>query len=225
MEKPVISHAPGLALFDFDGTLTYGDSLFPFLREASGLPRFLLNIALCSPTLVAYRFGWMENHRAKEKVLRRFLKAVSAPDFRRACGRFAEGRMQRLLNSKALERVRWHQSMGHKTVLISASLEDYLLPWAKANGFDLVVCTRLKFRGDAFTGDFEGGNCHGEEKVRRLKEIIHDLPGYVIYAYGDSRGDLPMLELAEHRFYRSFQPGGLRGVGRRAAHIIKALIC
>lgn len=223
MEREVTSEARGLALFDFDGTLTYGDSLFPFLRETSGLPRFLLIMISCLPTLLAYRLGLMTNHRAKERVLRRFLRAVRTEDFRAACARFAEGRLKYLINPEALERLRWHQAMGHKTILISASLEDYLGKWGKENGFDLVVCSRLKVAGELCSGDFDGGNCHGEEKVRRLKELISDLSSFTVYAYGDSPGDLPLLALAEHRFYGSFQERGVRGSIRRAWRITRAL--
>ena len=47
----------------------------------------------------------------------------------------------------------------------------------------------------------------GEEKVRRILEMV-DIGKYEqIFAYGDSSGDLPMLQLAppENRYFKPFR--------------------
>ena len=49
-----IAASPTIAVFDFDGTLTYRNSLFPFIRIAVGSPRFLWGLFLLSPVLFAY---------------------------------------------------------------------------------------------------------------------------------------------------------------------------
>jgi phosphoserine phosphatase len=50
-----------------------------------------------------------------------------------------------------------------------------------------------------------GKNCHGEEKVRRILEQ-HNMSDYeVVYAYGDTAGDLPMMKLAGNSFYKPFR--------------------
>ena len=54
-------------------------------------------------------------------------------------------------------------------------------------------------------GRCDGDNCHGQEKVRRIKEA-YPLDQYrEIYAYGDTGGDRPMLGLATHSFYKPFR--------------------
>ena len=40
--------------------------------------------------------------------------------------------------------------------------------------------------------------CYGEEKVNRLKEFFTDREQVFITAYGDSNGDKPMLNYANH---------------------------
>lgn len=55
------------------------------------------------------------------------------------------------------------------------------------------------------TGKILGYNCHGEEKVRRIREA-YDLAGFTdIYTYGDTSGDKPMLRLGTRSFYRPFR--------------------
>jgi phosphoserine phosphatase len=36
-----------------------------------------------------------------------------------------------MLRPEALRRARWHQEQGHHLVVLSASLEAYLLPWGE----------------------------------------------------------------------------------------------
>ena len=54
---PQLSNASGgdrpvAAVFDFDGTLTTRDSLFPFLRFYSGWPTFARKVVRLSPLLL-----------------------------------------------------------------------------------------------------------------------------------------------------------------------------
>ena len=54
------------------------------------------------------------------------------------------------------------------------------------------------------SGEFATPNCYGEQKAVRIR-ARYDLSNYAeIYAYGDSKGDRAMLELATHAFYKPF---------------------
>jgi uncharacterized membrane protein YbhN (UPF0104 family) len=91
-------------------------------------------------------------------------------------------------------------------VLVSASPALYLRPWAETEDIDAVIATRLATAAGRFTGRFEGVNCYGPEKLRRLRAAIPDLDDVELYAYGNSRGDRELLDAADHAFYRSFGP-------------------
>jgi phosphatidylglycerophosphatase C len=50
-------------------------------------------------------------------------------------------------------------------------------------------------------------NCHGQEKVRRLQAWLAEtfaaeVAAPALHAYGDTKGDLPMLRLANEAWYR-----------------------
>jgi phosphoserine phosphatase len=49
-------------------------------------------------------------------------------------------------------------------------------------------------------------NCFGPEKVARLTKLLGPKNQYTLYAYGDSRGDRELLELADFKYYREM-PG------------------
>jgi phosphatidylglycerophosphatase C len=88
--------------------------------------------------------------------------------------------------------------------VISASLDIYLEPGAQAVGVDQVLCSSLRSdRAGRVSGRLAGANCFGPEKLRRLQDSLGDRSGYILYAYGDSRGDRELLASADHAFYRT----------------------
>ena len=48
-----------------------------------------------------------------------------------------------LIRPIALERIAWHKDRGDRVVVVSASLDAYLIPWCRALGLDL-ICTELE---------------------------------------------------------------------------------
>jgi phosphatidylglycerophosphatase C len=99
----------------------------------------------------------------------------------------------------ALERIAWHQAQGDRVVVVSASLDAYLVPWCSSLGVEL-ICTELEIRDGLLTGRYVEGDCYGPEKPRRIR-LRYALADYdTVYAYGDGDDDLPMLRLADKRF-------------------------
>ena len=194
-----------VAAFDFDGTLTCRDSLLPFLRMAVGSLRFFWGLLILSPILAGYALHLVPNWRAKEAVLTHYLAGFTEEQLQQLGRRFASQKIPELLRPEAVQRLSWHQEQGHQTVLISASLETYLLPWAKIMGFDQATGTQLEVQNGFLTGRILGKNCYGSEKVERLKALLGDLDRYCLYVYGDSQGDREILDASQYPYYRSFQ--------------------
>lgn len=194
-----------VAVFDFDGTITYADSFLPFLRHVAGFAGFWFGMMYLSPVLAMHAVGRLENWQAKERFLTWFLKGRAIEELAKAGSTFTRTRLELLLNPTAMNKVEWHRKEGHRLILLSASPELYLRYWTEANGFDSVLGTRLAAESDRLTGRIEGNNCHGKQKIERLREELGDLSRYEIYSYGDSRSDKPLLNLIDHPGYRSFE--------------------
>jgi HAD superfamily hydrolase (TIGR01490 family) len=208
-----------IAFFDFDGTITTHDTLLEFIRFSKGAPSFLLGFLLNSPWLVAYRLKLISNHAAKQRVLSWFFRNTPLTDFDAACNRFATEVLPRLIRPKALTEIARLHEKGFTVVVVSASPENWLRQWADQTNASLLA-TRLETHAAAaiptsmsgattpsprLTGRILGRNCHGTEKVRRIRES-YDLADFDdIYAYGDTKGDKPMLALAKHSFYKPFR--------------------
>lgn len=192
-----------VALFDFDGTLTCRDSLVPYLRMAGGTLRFALAMLLVSPLLAAYALRLVRNDVAKEALLRCTLGGISAELLHELGEQFAEHVIPTMLREDMQARLSEHQAQGHCCILVSASLDAYLEPWAKSAGFDYCIATSLAVNPKGLaSGKLEGANCHGQEKVRRIERLFGEigLPSR-IYAYGDTAGDIPMLAIADEGYW------------------------
>ncbi|MFV1997744.1 MAG: HAD family hydrolase [Acidiferrobacterales bacterium] len=199
-----------VAAFDFDGTLTTRDTLIPFLFHSVGAVRFLGNMIRSGPTLFGYGIRLLPNEVAKERMLVNFLEGLGRQKLESLGRLFAREVIPGMVRKRAMDRLKWHQAQGHLCVIISASLDVYLKPWADSVGVENVLCTSLEVDdSDNLTGRLATANCFGAEKRRRLQEWLGDSSRYCLYAYGDSRGDRELLEMADHSFYRSM-PGPTR---------------
>lgn len=190
-----------LAIFDFDGTITKGDSFLHFLKFMVGSKRYYSGLFQLSPWLVAYKAGILPNYKAKEKVTKWFFSGMDQEVFNKACVDFLP-QLDRLVKKSAMEKIRHHKTEGHQIVVVSASFENYLGPWCASNELDCMG-TRLEVKKSRLTGKFHGRNCFGYEKVRRLEEkyVLDDYE--TIHVYGDSPGDKEILRLGHVKNYRN----------------------
>ncbi|NEO84356.1 MAG: HAD-IB family hydrolase [Spirulina sp. SIO3F2] len=193
-----------IAAFDFDDTLTRHDSFLPFLRFCVGWPRFCWGLLVLSPTLSAYMLKLIPNWQAKEKFLTYFLAGQNVETLRSRVQTFATQQLPTFLRPEAIERLRWHQAQGHQVILVSASPELYLEPWAQTMGIETVLGSQLEVVKGGYTGRLAGKNCYGQEKVDRLQQELGELQQYTLYAYGDSKGDRALLAAADYPYYRCF---------------------
>ena len=108
------------------------------------------------------------------------------------------------LRSDTLAGLQAHLAAGDRVVIVSASYAIYVEPLAALLGVNQVLATRLAVGADGrLTGELDGVNCRGPEKVRRLHEWLDAAHGgrsaVEVVAYGDSAGDREMLADADER--------------------------
>lgn len=198
-----------LALFDFDGTVSYQDSFLHFLRFSHGNFQLVLGALLLSPLLARYFLGFLNNHDTKERIYQYYFKHWSNEAFTTTCINYAQQALPNIIRPLALEKIQWHQAQGHRVIVVSASIDRYLQPWCEQHNIEL-ISTQLAFNkpthnNTLFTGYFSSRNCYGIEKRERIQQYINIKDYEFIYAYGDTRGDKEMLELAHESHYKPFR--------------------
>lgn len=192
-----------LALFDFDGTISFKDSFIEFLKFTHK-DVFYLKFMKLLPFLIAYKIKIIPNYQAKEIVLTDFYKDYDYLKFLELGKIFSIEILPNILRKKAIEKLSWYQEQGDKIVIVTASLKEYLQIWCEQNNFDLIA-SELDVQNGFITGKLKGANCYGEEKIKQIKEKYNLKEFNKIYAYGDTKGDLPMLNLADEKFYKPFK--------------------
>jgi phosphatidylglycerophosphatase C len=189
-----------LALFDFDGTITFKDSFAGFIKYAVGQPRFYLGVACFAPIILGFFLGLVRPWRAKELMSIFFFGGRDAHAFEELASKYSREELPKIVREVARERMEWHKQRGDTMVVVSASIDLWLKGWCETQHIELIA-TKLEQKDGRISGRFLTRNCDGQEKVRRIKERF-DLSVFdYIYAYGDRPGDRPMLAIANERYY------------------------
>ena len=195
---------PPLVAFDFDGTLTTQDSFTTFLKWRAGPKGYARGLLRMTPSLLAYVFH-RDRGRLKAAAVREFLRGVSRETLEAEARSFAELKGRSLLRPDALAAWRRWRSDGARVVIVTASPDLLVSPFARALGADLLIGTPLAFDDhDRVRGAFSGPNCRGAEKVTRLRAQFGD-DVRLQAAYGDTAGDREMLAIADLAGYRVFK--------------------
>ncbi len=192
---------PVVAAFDFDGTLTVRSQLERFVLEAGGYRRTVRSLLTSLLQIVQIPRSSAHRDAAKGKVLRKVFAGRDANAVHALGRSFALHILRSRMRDDTLARLRWHQSQGHSTVIVSASLTEYLDPIGTALGVDGVIATALEVREGKLTGELQGDNVRGAEKVRRLDTWIRAQFGTTdveLWAYGDTSGDTALLNRSDH---------------------------
>ncbi len=190
-----------IAFFDFDGTITREDSMLQFIRFSKGNLMFYAGILLLLPVLIAYKIGIIPNWRAKELVFSFYFNGMKEVEAMKLGQEFSEQVIPKLLRPEAIREIEFHKNSASKIVVVTASFSIWIKSWCELNHFELIA-TECDIRNGRLTGLIKGKNCHGAEKVRRIKEKF-DLHQFdQIYAYGDSPADKEMVNLADFKYLK-----------------------
>ncbi len=194
----------GLALFDLDGTITFRDTLLEFIRFTKGNFKFYSGFLIHVPVLCALKLGFISHQAAKEKILEYFFRNTPEEIFEKQCIAFTTSALPRFIRAKAMEEIIQLKNRGWQVVIVSASPENWIRGWAGHHQLDLIA-TQLEIKDGLITGRIKGKNCRGYEKVKRILERFHLTEYDLVYAYGDTGSDKPMMELATTSFYKPFR--------------------
>ena len=209
MGSPALFHQPprkdqAIVAFDFDGTLTVRDSFTGFLRWRAGAGGWFLGLAKMAPDLAAYA-GHRDRGRLKAASVRQFLKGTPRTQLEADAEAFAGQVWPGFLRYDALACWKDWGAKGAYRVIVTASPETTVAPFARRLEADALLGTPLVFDADdRVTGAFAGPNCRGDEKVRRLRAAFGE-DMRLAAAYGDTTGDTEMLAIADEAGFRRFK--------------------
>lgn len=188
-----------LAIFDIDYTITKKETLMELFKyvikkDVKNI-RFIPRAVYCGSM---YALKIYDERKVKEKFLK-FIDGIKEQDLAGIVKNFYDERLKTILYEDALVMMKKLKNEGYNIYLISASPEFYINEFYNIAEVDKIIGTKFNFRNGIFTREMDGENCKGEEKVRRLKEVLND-EGIEVdfqesYMFSDSLSDKPLLDL------------------------------
>lgn len=194
----------GIAIYDFDRTITRSGSYTPFLlswalRQA---PWRLVLVPVVALTMALYPLGLIGRDRLKAVMLALLMGSPSPERLERHVRWFAAWLMARQGRPGALAQIAADKAAGRVLVLATASFRFYVEPIAAALGIDHVVATEITLGDDGrLRARLAGPNCYGQSKWTLLEPIVARISGgrpAEVWAYTDHHSDAPLLERAQH---------------------------
>lgn len=191
-----------LYCFDFDGTLTYKDTMFMYLKFYDPT-RFRLQFLKHVPLFVLLKLKLADTEKVKKSFIGSILKGQTQEKIEKKSRQFFEHYYPKIVRENALDFIQNIDHNNTRSLLVTASLDIWAKPFAEAFKMQL-VSTRAEFRNGVFTGNFVGKNCNGNEKLVRIQQEISNHKYDKIIAFGDTSGDKPMLKWANEGHYQFF---------------------
>lgn len=188
-----------LAIFDIDYTITRKETLMELFKYM--LKRDKKNLKYIPRALysgIMYGVGIFDERRVKECFLK-FLDGIDEKKVAELVKEFYENRLSKILYEDALNMIKKLKGEGYDVYLISASPEFYLMEFYAIEEVDKIIGTKFSMNDGKFARKMDGSNCKGEEKVRRLKQVLKEENIEVdfenSYMFSDSLSDSPLLDL------------------------------
>ena len=184
------------ALFDFDGTLIAGFSVFSFFREQflrGELSRGqIMQLAAAGAGYGMGNLGFSGLLVASARMMR----GLTVEQFETLGREVFEKHIAKVIYPEARALVEAHQKRGHTVAIVSSATRFQVEDAAEILGIEHVLCSELESEDGVFTGEIVRPTCWGEGKVTAAETLAAEL-GLDLdrsYFYSDSNDDLPLLE-------------------------------
>ncbi len=191
-----------LYFFDFDGTLTYKDTMFLYLKFYNSA-KFNFQFLKHIPLFILLKLKLASAEKVKKSFISSILKGQSKTKIEEKSQQFFEKYYPEIIRENAIEFIQNIDREHTESYLVTASLDIWVKPFAEKFKMNLLA-TRAEFKNEIFTGNFVGNNCNGGEKVNRIKEALQGKKFDKTIAFGDTSGDKEMLEWANESHFEFF---------------------
>jgi len=192
----------GAAFFDLDRTIIGGSSVFALgvaaYRAGMVSKRELLTDATNATTFLFAGASDEKTDAVKNRVLQA-IKGVPV-DRMAELGDQIIPRLESDVRREARGLLDLHHAADRDTFIVSASPIEIVGDFATAIGLTGGIGTVAAIENGVYTGELAEPFCYGEGKAIAIAKVA-DERGYDLrlsYAYTDSAGDLPMLEIVGH---------------------------
>ncbi len=191
------------AFFDLDKTVIARSSTLAFLKplRGAGLVKRRTMVRAAAAQVI-YRVGGADQRqldRVRDQLIS-LTKGWKADRIRRLVQEAVDEVASFLVYREALALIEQHRRQGREIVILSASPEEVVESLTRYLGVDHVVATRSEVDEEGRYTGLLSFYATGDGKAEAIDGLARrwNLDLHQCYAYSDSSGDLPMLEMVGH---------------------------
>ena len=191
------------AFFDLDKTVIAKASMVAFsrpLQRAGLLPRRMMLKAAWGQLIYAQFGATPEKLEKLRNSVLELTKGWDQAEISAIVRAELIEVIEPIVFDEALERIREHQSWGHKVFIVSASPEEVVAPIAQLLGVNEAIATRAELDDEGRYSGRTERYVYAAEKVTAINEVAarDGLDLTRCWAYSDSATDIPMLSAVGH---------------------------
>ncbi|MCL5446319.1 MAG: HAD-IB family phosphatase [Actinobacteria bacterium] len=195
--KAILSPERQMAVFDLENTLISANVVDSYLWLAMRRQKGVDRLAVASRLALQIPRLWALDRKDRGDFLRtfyRYYEGARIEALREDAMEFFHSFLMARSYPAGFARVRKHRSLGHRTVLVTGSLDFLVEPLRPL--FDEILCARLAVSGGQASGGLETPPPTGEARALLLARYArtHDLELSESVAYADSVSDLSLLD-------------------------------
>lgn len=179
------------AFFDLDNTIIMTNSgkvlIFRLMRESAISYLTLTKLAVFA---LFYKMRIISEMGMFRRSLL-LIKNLDAEFLSGVIDEIVDNSLMKKIRPSMLDAIRHHQEKGERTIIISASLHPLCEKIRKNLRVDDVISTKYLIADGKVTGESEGNQCYGAEKVSRATKYCEANGGSLSssYYYADSYSD------------------------------------
>ena len=183
--------------FDFDETITTKDTFIEFLKFSKGDRYFYLTSIVIVFYFFLFKLNVISAENSKRYILKFYFKGYNKEKLDQLGSDFIKYISSNgIIKNDFLTIINLAKSNNHTVVVVSASFDIWVEKFCFIHSLTC-ICTNLSYdRNNIFNGLFSTPNCNGEEKAKRINDSFTLSDFSEIIVYGDSKGDIEMMNLA-----------------------------
>lgn len=201
-----------VALFDFCETIANfqtADAYVDFVREKLNDSR-MCRLERLQNKLRKYKIIQLLDkitrykHSINKRVKLWQLKGHNIVELQDLAREYYKERIRPNFIPEIIDKLNEFKRSGYNIFLVSGGYDIYLQYFAEEYALSGVISTRIGFNDGLCTGEIDGIDCLGNDKIKLLDQYFGLKPNYSI-AFSDSISDLPFLKWADEGFVVSRQ--------------------
>ena len=191
-----------ISIFDLDGTLTKSDTYLPYLIGfLKRNPKRWLKASILPFAAVMFYLKIHDNQWLKTIFLKVILGGETKANILAWNKIFLDRLFTEGLREDIVTILKKRQNAGDIILLSTASLDIYVPDIQNWFSINHLICTNTLWQDDCLTGELDGNNCYGLEKLARVKSYMrkHNISGEVS-VYSDHASDWPIMNYADKAY-------------------------